>query len=139
MGGEVGDLGDGGRDGGEGFIIHSENTTHIDSNRLGAKKQGSGDQRQAARESAKKGEKQGRTRRDGSAKRMGTGHYKHNRERSNKVTYSNRLDGSSLFSQNDNSCKNTIHPTYNKHNAGSSTPTSKKCWGVEPSKPRRGV
>ena len=124
VGGEVGDLGDGGRDGEEGQTIHSENTTHIDSNRLRGQKQGSRDKRSAAHESAK-GKKQGPTRRDGSAKKTGTGDYKNSRgEISNKVTYSsNSLDGSSLFSHNTNTSKITS-PTYNKHNAGSSTSTS---------------
>ncbi len=142
VGGEVVDLGDGGRDGEEGQTIHSENTTHIDSNRLRGQKQGSGDTQQAAHGSAK-GEKQGRTRRDGSAKNSGMGDSKDSHgEISNKVPYSNSLDGGSgLFSHNTNTGTTsiTIQPTYNKHNAGSSTSTSSMCRSVEPSKPRRGV
>jgi hypothetical protein len=123
VGGEVGDVGDGGRDGGKGHTIHSENITHIDFNRPGAKSKVHEMSNKAGRGSAK-GKKQGPTRRAGSAKGTGMRHYKDSHgEKCNKVTYSsNSLEGSSLFPSNANTCI-TTHPTYNKHNAGSSTST----------------
>ena len=138
VGGESGDLGDGGRDGEEGFTTHSENA-HKDFNRIlrGGPSQGPA-QAQLGSAGSAKGQTQGLPQGGRSAKGTGTGHYKDSRgESSNKVTYSNRVDRSVFLPPNTHTSI-TTHPTYNKHNAGSSTSTSQNV-EVRNREPRRGV
>jgi hypothetical protein len=83
-GGEVGEASDGGREGG-GATTHSENTRNIDLIVGRATKTSSSDSLSLG--ICKTGNTSSRTQVQGSAKTLGTGHFKYSRERCNSVTY----------------------------------------------------